>query len=130
MWKWKGICNMLTYCMIEKTDEYIKYAYYPEDKREKVGYLIFDVKTKNIKEIIESDDDYLIISTVEEQNRLRNSLNEMRRENGRKELTEEEWPLAIEDIKFFAYASKAIDKISLAVGNSNCFPNEGSVVWY
>ena len=121
---------MVIYNLIDKTDALVKYAYYPENNREKVGYLIFDVQTKNIKEIIPSEEDFLIVKTVEEQNRLRNSLNEMRRENGRKLLSEEEWPIATEDIEYYSYASKAIDKISMDLNKLKNFPNEGRVVWY
>ena len=62
--------------------------------------------------------------------RLRNSLNDMRRESGRKLLTEEEWPTATEDVEFYSYASKVIDKISMELNKLNSFPKEGSVVWY
>lgn len=121
---------MVNFHLIDKTNILVKYTYYPEGKKDKVGYLVFDVNTKNIKEIIPSEEDFLIVSTVEEQNRLRNSLNEMRMEDGRELLSEEEWPIATEDIEYYTYASKAIDKISMELNKLNCFPKEGSVVWY
>lgn len=121
---------MVNFHLIDKTNILVKYAYYPEGKKDKVGYLVFDVNTKNIKEIIPSEEDFLIVSTVEEQNRLRNSLNEMRMEDGRELLSEEEWPIATEDIEYYTYASKAIDKISMELNKLNCFPKDGSVVWY
>lgn len=121
---------MVNFHLIDNTNILVKYAYYPEGKKDKVGYLVFDVNTKNIKEIIPSEEDFLIVSTVEEQNRLRNSLNEMRMEDGRELLSEEEWPIATEDIEYYTYASKAIDKISMELNKLNCFPKEGSVVWY
>lgn len=121
---------MVNFHLIDNTNILVKYAYYPEGKKDKVGYLVFDVNTKNIKEIIPSEEDFLIVSTVEEQNRLRNSLNEMRMEDGRELLSEEEWSIATEDIEYYTYASKAIDKISMELNKLNCFPKEGSVVWY
>lgn len=121
---------MVIYNLIDKTDIFVKYAYYPESNKEKVGYLLFDVQTKNIKEIIPSEDDFLMVHTVEEQNQLRNSLNDMRRESGRKLLTEEEWPIATEDMEYYCYASKAIDKISMELNRLKSFPNEGKVIWY
>lgn len=121
---------MVNFHLIDKTNILVKYAYYPDGKKDKVGYLVFDVNTKNIKEIIPSEEDFLIVSTVDEQNRLRNSLNEMRKENGRELLSEEEWPIAIRDVEYYCYASKVIDKISRELNMLNNFPNEGNVVWY
>ena len=46
---------MVNFHLIDKTNILVKYAYYPEGKKEKVGYLVFDAKTKNIKEIIPSE---------------------------------------------------------------------------
>ena len=65
-----------------------------------------------------------------EQNRLRDSLNEMRKENGRKLLSEEEWPTATEDMEYYLYASKAVDEISIKSHMLREFPKEGRKVWY
>ena len=122
--------KMVLYSLIEKNDKEVKYEYYPDGNKDKKGILIFDANTKNIKEIEPSEDDYIIIHTLEGQNRLRNSLNESRKERGAKLLTEEEWPTATEDVEFFSYASKVIDNISTDLNKLNHFPKEGSAVWY
>jgi hypothetical protein len=122
--------KMVLYKLIEENSNEVKYEYYPEGKLDKKGILVFDKNTKNVKDIEYSEDDYIVIHTVEEQNRLRDSLNEARKERGAKLLTEEEWPTATEDMEYYLYASHTIDEISIRCHRLRKFPQEGRKIWY
>ena len=65
----------------------------------------------------------------EKLNSMRDSINEMRKENGEPPLSEEELPTATEDSKYYQYASHAIRKINEAY-EGGCVLEEGMVAWY
>ena len=51
-------------------------------------------------------------------------------EEGRCEITEEEWPSAKEDIEYYKYAQCAIEKIDEMYESNGKFPSEGMTAWY
>ena len=74
-------------------------------------------------------DDFSHIVTVDEQNELRNSVNDTRKEEGLPLLTEEEWPSASTAFKKTFFADHAINKI-IEGYNSGKILKEGISVWY
>ena len=116
----------------EKTAEAeIKYEYYPEgNKNNKPGTIIIDTKKMEIKEIIPAENDFYVRYTAAEINELRDDANHMRLEEGRPEITEEEWPLEKEDIEYYKYAQHAIEKIDEMYESDGKFPLEGMAAWY
>lgn len=83
-----------------------------------------------IKEIIPADSDFYVKHTAAEINELRNDANRMRIEEGRPEITEEEWPSAKEDIEYYQYAQHAIERIDELYESDGKFPSEGTAAWY
>jgi hypothetical protein len=53
----------------------------------------------------------------------------MRKEEGRPELTEEEWPSATSEMRYALYGSHAIHNLVEKI-NADEIPNEGMEVWY
>lgn len=76
-----------------------------------------------------ADEDYIITHSVQEQNELRNSVNAMRKEEGRPELTEEEWPSATSEMKYASYGSHAMHNITEKIDVDEN-PNEDMKMWY
>lgn len=75
--------------LVDETE--IKYEYYPEGKKEcEPGSIIIDSIQMQIKDIIPSEQDFYVKHTAAEINELRNHANQMRIEEGRPEITEEE----------------------------------------
>ena len=74
-------------------------------------------------------DDFSHIVTVDEQNELRNSINETRKEEGLPLLTEEEWPSATTALTKTFFADHAISKI-IESYNSGEILKEGMSAWY
>lgn len=121
---------MVYYRMIERTDHYIRYEYFPEKHMEsKPGIIVVDTvgSTADIEKM--AAEDFVISHSIEEQNELRNSVNAMRIEEGQPELTEEKWPSATTEIKYAAYGSHAISNL-LKKLNADITPDEGAEMWY
>ena len=74
-------------------------------------------------------DDFSHIVTVDEQNELRNSINDTRKEKGLPLLTEEEWPSATTALTKTFFANHAISKI-IESYNSGEILKEGMSAWY
>lgn len=121
---------MVYYRLKEKTEQYIRYEYFPEKHMEsEPGIIVIDTDAETIDIEIMAADDSLIKHSMEEQNELRNSVNAMRKEDGQPELTEEEWPTATSEMKYATYGSHAIHDI-IKKYDENDVPNEGTVMWY
>lgn len=122
---------MVVFNLHSEDETEIKYEYYPEGKKEyEPGIIIIDIIEMKIKEIIPSEQDFYIEHTAEEINELRNHANQMRIEEGKPEITEEEWPSAKECVEYFQYAQHAIEKIDEMYESSGVFPIEGIAAWY
>ena len=121
---------MVYYRLKEKTEQYLRYEYFLEKHMEcEPGIIIVDTIGETIDIEKMAVEDFIIRQSVEEQNEFRDSVNEMRKEEGRPELTEEEWPTATSEIKYAAYGRHAISNI-LKKLNADTIPDEGSVMWY
>ena len=109
----------------------VKYEYYPEGKKDnKPGIIIIDIIKMQIKEIIPAENDFYVKHTAAEINELRDAANRMRIEEGRPEITEEEWPSAKDDIEYYKYAQHAIEKIDEMYESKGKFLSEGMAAWY
>ncbi len=122
---------MVLFNLYSENETEIRYEYYPEGKKEyKPGIIIIDIIQLKIKEIIPSKQDFYVKHTAAEINELRNDANRMRIEEGRSEITEEEWPSAKEDIEYYKYAQHAIEKIDEMYEQTGKFPLDGMAAWY
>ena len=109
----------------------VKYEYYPEGKKDNnPGIIIIDIIKMQIKEIIPAENDFYVKHTAAEINELRDAANRMRIEEGRPEITEEEWPSAKDDIEYYKYAQHVIEKIDEMYESRGNFPSEGMAAWY
>ena len=107
--------NRVTFKILYKTDTEIRYEYYPEDDKNSIAGLIGINVAEDIIELLQpAERDRMHIIKAEELNFMRDSINEMRKENGELPLSEEELPTATGDSKYYQYASHAIKKINEA----------------
>ena len=121
---------MVTFKLVEENERYITYWYYPNgDEEAEHGVIVLDKKTGNIELVKVAPDDISREVSVEEQNSLRNSINDMKKEAGESELTEEEWPSAKEPVISIFYADHAIEKIDEEYKNGKA-PKSGMSAWY
>ena len=106
------------------------YEYYPEgDFSKKPGIVKLDTNKEEIEIAVMAEEDFVRIITAEELNESRESMNKLRQEEGDPPFTEEEWPLAKEDIEHYYYGSHVINRIcdDFAAGD---LKEDGMVAWY
>ncbi|NMC55951.1 MAG: hypothetical protein GYA50_01850 [Eubacteriaceae bacterium] len=121
---------MVTFIIILIKDFEIQYEYYPEDDHsKKPGIIKIDKINDTIEILRPAEDDIYITHTAAELNSMRDSVNEMRKEEGRSELTEEEWPNATKDDSYYWFAYHAISEITKAYNNGIVL-EKGSSAWY
>ena len=121
---------MVTFKLLDKTGKVIRYEYFPEDdKNSEAGIIGINVDEESIVVVKMAERDSLRHVLASELNEMRDSINEMRKENGEPQLTEEELPTATEDEVFYCYASHAISKIKEAY-EKGCVLEEGMAAWY
>ena len=121
---------MVKFKLVERTDKFIKYEYYPEaDKSKKPGIIILDLINEIIDVEVPAEDDYEEKITIESMNEIRESINEVRRKEGLPDLTAEELSHQIQDKTFYYYADFAIRKISEAYNEGEILES-GGAYWY
>ena len=121
---------MVTFKLLYKSDKEIRYEYFPEnDKLSEAGIIGIDVNQNSIFIIQPAERDTLRRVSASELNELRDSINEMRKENRESPLAEEELPIATENDVFYYYASHAIRKIAEDYDEGHIH-EEGMVAWY
>ena len=120
---------MVKFQLVKQTDKTAIYHYYPENNRDSRGviYLSLSKGSAYIKELAPTDSIRTI--SVKELNSLRVSANQMRKEEGRPLLTEEEWPSAKKPETYAVYGSHAINKIVDSFENGIVL-EQGSCAWY
>ena len=122
---------MVVFNLLSKNENDIQYEYYPEGKFDNApGLIIIDVIKNEVKEIKPSLQDFVVTHTVSELNDMRESVNKIRVLEGEPELTEEEWPVAKEDLQYYQYAQHAISKINEILEKYGVFPDNGTALWY
>lgn len=121
---------MVTYELLEKTNNKILYIYHPEDDRDSDPGIIA-VYTDQQKIMVEkaAGRDSVHVATVEGMNDLREAINASRKEEGLPELTEDELPRPTHDEEYFYYASHAMSNIREKL-NSGQIPENGMSAWY
>lgn len=121
---------MVTFRLLYKSENDIRYEYYPEGNiNSGAGLIGINIAENTIDLLQPAEHDSLRIVRAEELNDMRNSINEMRKENGEPLLSEEELPIATEDSQYYQYASHAINKIAEAYEKGTVL-EKGTVVWY
>ena len=121
---------MVTFRLIEETDQYLTYWYFPNGNEDEMyGIILIDKLNETVEIQKMAHDDFSHIVTVDEQNEAINSVNDMRREEGLPFLTEEEWPSATTEFTTTFFADHAISKIVEGY-NSGKILKEGISVWY
>ena len=103
---------MVTFKLMSQTDTVLTYYYYPNGEEDK-DFGIFDLDLSYNTIILKklAEDDFERVITKEELNEMRASINQLRLKNGEAELSEEELPLATEDIISRYYADHAVLKV-------------------
>ena len=121
---------MVKFKLISKENDIYIYEYYPEgDFSKNSGIIKFNINKQEIEVLVIAEKDFVRIITAEELNESRESMNELRQEEGHPPFTEEEWPLAKEDIEHYFYASPVIDTIFNDFANGD-LKEEGMIAWY
>jgi len=121
---------MVTFRLIEENEQYLVYWYFPDGhENDEQGIILLDKLNETIEIQKIATNDFSHIVTVEEQNELRDSVNDMRKEEGLPLLTEEEWPSATTEFTKTFFADHAINKI-LESYNSGNILREGMSAWY
>ena len=121
---------MVKFILKEKIGTTFTYEYFPEDDTSKeAGIIVVDVSagSVNIEKVAEKD--FECFTSVEELNEMRDAINEMRKENGKPPLTEEECSSTPEDSAWYFYADHAINKLCDLFNNGE-EPTEGVSMWY
>ena len=121
---------MVTFRLIDENIRYIIYWYFPEGNEEKGNGIITIDKENDCIDISKlAPDDFTRIITIEEQNAMRDSINQMRIEEGMEELSEEEFPSATKPLTETFYADHAIRKIVESYNNGIVL-KDGMALWY
>ena len=119
---------MVKFELVRKTEKTAIYHYSPENTDSHgVIYLNLSKGSAYIKELAPTDSIRTI--SVRELNSLRNSANQMRKEEGRPLLSEEEWPSAKKPETYAVYGSHAINSIVSAYQSGTLLEN-GVSAWY
>ena len=121
---------MVTYNLLKIENGVYIYEYFPEGRRtKKSGSIELDVNLKTIKIKTIAEEDSLYIITKEELNNSRNSINELRKEEGLPPLTEKELPTANKNIKLYYYGSHVVHAIWKDF-KQGTLKEKGMVAWY
>ena len=121
---------MVTFKLVNQTDNDVIYHYYPEGKEELgSGIIRLDLAHKTIVLEQLAENDFERVTTKEELNELRASINQLRLEEEGKELSEDEWPIATKDMVTHFYADHAIRGI-LETYKEGKILQSGRRVWY
>ena len=121
---------MVSYRLVEENDEYDIYWYFPQGVEEYGhGVIVVDKHKEEVSIAQLAPADFTRVLSPDELNEIRNSVNRMRKEDGELELTEEEWPSAMEDVNITYYGDHAISKIIEGYHSGNVLKN-GMAAWY
>ncbi len=121
---------MVTFKLVEENGYSLIYHYFPNgEENSESGIIVIDKKKNQIYVKYLSPKDFMRTETIAEQNELRDSVNEMRKIEGLGELSEEEWPIATEDIVVRFFADHAVNKIWDGYVKGDVLQS-GTVMWY
>lgn len=121
---------MVTYFIDSKEATQVVYKYYPENHTDKAyGLIKVDLIGNEISVQAVAEDDFVSRASADELNKIRNAINEMRLENGKPLLTEDELPTATEGEEWYYYADQVIRRL-IEEFDKGTVPEKGAVVWY
>ncbi len=122
---------MVKYKLFLREDNTIKYYYYSEGFiNSKPGIIEINLEKETFKILKVAQFDKLSTFSVLEAKYIRDGLNEIRRENGEPELTDEELELPKEDRNYYKYASFVINDLIDKIFENNEIPEAGTIIWY
>ena len=120
---------MVTFKLKEENEQHLVYWYFPHGREENGhGTIVIDRVLGKLDLTELAPDDRLVRHTVENQNRWRKAVNQMRSIEQIPELSDEEWPEATEDKISTVFADHAIQKIIEAYNNGEIL-EEGAETW-
>lgn len=126
---------MVTYKLTSKSGTHLEFAYYPEgDEEKRPGRIAANLEDGCISVAEEAEADERIVErTAEELNAMRDAANRKRREKGKPELTEEEWPTETGPQIVWKYADPVMQDISrkmlVSKGGTDSFIGDLNDVW-
>ena len=117
---------MVTYYLVNKSDEKLVYEYYPEDKKEfKPGIIIVDLVKDEIYLTKMAEDDSELFYPVDDINAIIKEINDSRIESGDTNLEE----YITEPIRDTWYGNHAIRRIVKDL-KADLIREKGCVMWY
>lgn len=121
---------MVSFILVEETDDVAVYNYYPQAKETNESGVVTLFKKNGAFEITRTaPDDFSRRVTLEEVKSLRDSVNNLRIEEGEPELTEEEWPTPTESFITTFYADHVISTVRKSF-ERGVLLKKGSAAWY
>lgn len=121
---------MVKYKLFFRDGNILKYNYYVEgNMKAEPGIIEVNLERGTIDITKAAPYDGLDIFTIEDAKFIRDGINEIRKENGEPELTEDELPLPEKDEEYYVYGSKAMNGIRKKINNDE-IPESGTVAWY
>ena len=121
---------MVKFKLKEKIKNKLIYEYFPDgDFSKEAGIIIVDIEVESVWVEKVAKEDFECHTSADELNDMRNAINEMRAENGKPPLTEEELPTATKGSRWYFYANHAINRLCDLFNNGE-EPTEGTVAWY
>lgn len=119
---------MVTFKLVFKDEHILIYEYYPNGIEENPGIIEVNLDNQTIEVTKIARSDFETKISVKSLKQMRDSINNMRKENGRPELTEKELPIATEPLVYLFYGSHAKNNIAKAV-NSGEPLEKGMTAW-
>lgn len=121
---------MVKYKLFFKEKNIFKYYYYVfGNLNSEPGIIEVNLEKETIEIITPAPNDFLETFTIEDALSLREGINEIRKENGEPELTENELKIPKKDTKYYRYGSPAMRDISDKLEKDNKLPENGTVAW-
>lgn len=113
---------MVFFVLLDENALFLRYEYYPEGNRNlKPGIIKVDLVNQTMDVEVQAETDQLISVSKDGQDELKDFINELRKNDGESELTEEEWPDMGRSLDYYLYASAAMEKIAEGL-------NDGEIV--
>ena len=120
---------MVTFKLVNEDKKFITYWYFPDGNEKKGNGIITIDKENDCIDITKlAPDDFTKLITIEEQNAMRDLINQMRIKEGMGKLSEE-IPSATKPLTKTFYADHAIRKIVESYNNGIVL-KEGLAIWY
>ena len=121
---------MVKFILVEETNEVAVYWYFPEGNKNEAHGVVTLFKRTGAVEITQlAPKDFSHRVTVEDLKALRDSENDMRREAGEPELTEDEWSTPTEGFICTFYADHVINKVRASFERGVVLKS-GGAAWY